>query len=1153
MYRIRSWVVFSVSLAWYSALFAAVIRVSPRVGGPPLPTSTPAEVEKAIADANEAIRANPNNAKSYLARGKAYLAGGQIDNALADFDAAVKLDPADAEAYFHRATARQRRELIEQAIDDLTSAIRLRANYAEAYQNRGQLFVQQEEILEALSDFASALKIDPENAMARSLRESASERLCELFRTSETGSLSAKRTGMVVVVQEVQKEIALQTAAIAANPRSSEAYLKRSMAFGRLNDSIRALADAGEALRLAPDNAQLRLRRALLCLRMHDREKAARDCDEAVRLHPDGADGYTVRAILHIGDGQHAKGVADLATAARLNPKSPFVHFNLGLVHEAGGELDAAIAAYTEAIGLAPGDDIALTRRGRVYARKGDDALALKDFTQAISLAPTVVRAYQQRAAVYRKLGNQAAADRDLDLADFFQGESRRTISYQTPDGAKAAAGTPPEVALTPERWQALPGNIVGVNVAPDGRAWYEAQLNRNPVDSVADHIARIQSQFSRPAPVITDGRVALFEPGGRVWIYAGSRVLLGHDGKTWLPRSLADENETLAGLCTTRGGLMAGDVNRSAGGTAWFLGQRGVYRFDGADWHYQVLGNSQMYGSSLLAVAPDGQTAVAVHREPYAFWIYRRGRWQGHLVPEQAAAARRTVRRNYGPYNRPQTALTSLVLGADGTIWMLMREGQCRRFNLEGDEIASSPPGLKFQSLSQLLQDESGRIFIASKEISDGASPFGPGMAIIAADGKASLLSGAEFERGLSDPGFGSHSQAVLVNSGKGAWLPFRGSGEPPRLLDFEKKQFTDTLPRGNCRGVRAVTADGRVFADIATGTSGTVPIIVYTPKGSAGRELHKELEVPMRTAHYAVTDDGAVWFLSSAGELMCMKAASPPAKVAALTWSAELLPGHHGILLASANDYGSLYRGSDLVAAGPISELIEDHAAEFRQGFGPEPLGPGYADPSSTIDLAADKAGNIWWRDSQRRLFVWDGNRWHNAHEALIAGGAQAGVAGWVHPLGDGAKFYVYEPETDPMFAHGFQGELHNGRLHFLPAPPSVPLRAGGSRGGVGDFQGGLWIQVEKRAGPNSFFLPLTSRIDQTDKVDEVADAAGACGVDRSGSVWLMARQSQLRDPESFLIWRNGKVVQKLSVPGYQLYDPMAFDRPGRSMSSR
>ncbi|MGA2258284.1 MAG: hypothetical protein ABSG53_26770, partial [Thermoguttaceae bacterium] len=116
---------------------------------------------------------------------------------------------------------------------------------------------------------------------------------------------------------------------------------------------------------------------------------------------------------------------------------------------------------------------------------------------------------------------------------------------------------------------------------------------------------------------------------------------------------------------------------------------------------------------------------------------------------------------------------------------------------------------------------------------------------------------------------------------------MPFRGSGEPPRLLDFEKKQFTDTLPRGNCRSVRAVTTDGRVFADIATGTSGTVPIIVYTPKGSSGRELHKEMEVPMRTAHYAVTDDGAVWFISSAGDLMRMKVASPPAKVAALTWS--------------------------------------------------------------------------------------------------------------------------------------------------------------------------------------------------------------------------------------------------------------------------
>jgi len=1141
MFRIRSVVVFSVFLAWYSALWAAVIRVAP------------GETEKAISDASEAIRANPNDAKSYLARGKAYLARGQADNALADFDAAVKLGPADAEVYFHRATASQQRGLITQAIDDLTSAIRLRRDYAEAYRIRGLLFAQQDDILEALSDFDSVLKIEPENAAARSLRESVGSRLSALFRTSLGGGLSVERAGAAVAVQDVQKEIARQTAVIAANPRNGDAYLKRGMAYERLNDSIHALADASEALRLAPDNGQLHLRRALLYLRLRDREKATEDCEEALRLQPDSADAYSIRAILYIGDGQQAKGLAELKTAARIDPKAPLVYFNLGLVHEAGGEIDAAIAAYTEAIRLSPRDGNAFARRGKVYASKGDDALALKDFTQAISLAPTVVRAYQQRAAVYRKSGNQAAADRDLDLADFFQREASRSISYQTPDGDKAT-DAPLEVSLTPERWQALPGNIVGVNVGPDGRAWYEAQLNRNHVDSVAEQIARIQSQFARPAPAIVDSRIALFEPGGRAWFYmAATRVLLGYDGKTWLPRSLADENETLAGLGTTRGGLMAGDVNRAAGGAAWFLAQRGIYRFDGADWHYQVLGNSQMYGNSnlLLAVSADGQTAVAVHRQPYAFWIYRRGRWQGHLIPEQPAATRRTARSNYGPYNQPRImVLSSLVLGGDGTIWMRTGEGQCRRFNLEGDEIASSPSGLKFQSLSQLLQDESGRIFLASKDISDGVAPFAPGMAIIAADGKAAVLSGADFERGLNEPYTASQTQVVLMASGKAAWLSFRGSGEPPRLLDFEKKQFVDALPRGNCKGLRAVMEDGRVFADIAAGSSGRVPILVYTPTGSAGRELHKEMEVPMRSARYAVTDDGTVWFISPAGELMRMKDASPPAKAAALNWSAELLPGHHGILLATANDYGSLYRDGELVGSGLISDLIEEHAAEFRQGFDPQPLSPGYADPSSTIDLTADKVGNIWWRDSQRRLFVWDGSRWHNAHEALIAGGSQAGAADWTRPLSDGSKIYVNEAETnretDPMFAHSFQGELRNGRLHFLPAPPAA-VPGVRPRGGIRDPQGGLWVQVERRTGPNSFYLPVTSRIDQTDNVDQVPDANGVCGVDRSGSIWLDAQQNQLRDAESMLIWRNGKVIQRLRVPGYQLNDPLASDRPG------
>ena len=256
--------------------------------------------------------------------------------------------------------------------------------------------------------------------------------------------------------------------------------------------------------------------------------------------------------------------------------------------------------------------------------------------------------------------------------------------------------------------------------------------------------------------------------------------------------------------------------------------------------------------------------------------------------------------------------------------------------------------------------------------------------------------------------------------------------------------------------------------------------------------------------------------------------------------------MPGHRGFLLAAANNSAALYRGSELIATGSISDLIEEHTADFREGFDPRPLREGRADPALTFDVTADKSGNIWWRDVQRRLLVWDGQQWHNAHEELIAGGSQDGAANWIRPLGDGRKIYVYETENYPKPAHCFQGELRKGKLHFVPER-SVLARNGWPPLGLRDLQGGLWIPVEKRSGPNSFFLPHAARIDQTDNADEFSDASEACAVDRSGGVWLAASDYRLNDRGGFLIWRNGKIVQKLQVPGCQQHDPLASDRPG------
>ena len=58
--------------------------------------------DRAIADYDQAIRLDPNQAHAFRNRGAVYAAKGQYDRAIQDYDQAILLDPHDAGAFNNR-------------------------------------------------------------------------------------------------------------------------------------------------------------------------------------------------------------------------------------------------------------------------------------------------------------------------------------------------------------------------------------------------------------------------------------------------------------------------------------------------------------------------------------------------------------------------------------------------------------------------------------------------------------------------------------------------------------------------------------------------------------------------------------------------------------------------------------------------------------------------------------------------------------------------------------------------------------------------------------------------------------------------------------------------------------------------------------------
>src|SRR5919202_2820322 len=85
-------------------------------------------------------------------RGVDKLNAGNYQGAIADFNQALQLDPNDADTYYNRGYAQHTLGNYAKAITDYTEAIRINPNFAQAYSNRGYAHYVLKNYKEAIAD-----------------------------------------------------------------------------------------------------------------------------------------------------------------------------------------------------------------------------------------------------------------------------------------------------------------------------------------------------------------------------------------------------------------------------------------------------------------------------------------------------------------------------------------------------------------------------------------------------------------------------------------------------------------------------------------------------------------------------------------------------------------------------------------------------------------------------------------------------------------------------------------------------------------------------------------------------------------------------------------------------------------------------------------
>jgi len=122
------------------------------------------DLKGALADYNEVVKLEPNEADNYINRGLVKEKMHDLSGALADFSHAIKLDERNPKAWVCRGNVVSKLNNWKEAIEDYTVAAALDNSYGHAYYNRGIAYQNSGNPAAACADLKTAVKLGVKDA-----------------------------------------------------------------------------------------------------------------------------------------------------------------------------------------------------------------------------------------------------------------------------------------------------------------------------------------------------------------------------------------------------------------------------------------------------------------------------------------------------------------------------------------------------------------------------------------------------------------------------------------------------------------------------------------------------------------------------------------------------------------------------------------------------------------------------------------------------------------------------------------------------------------------------------------------------------------------------------------------------------------------------
>jgi tetratricopeptide (TPR) repeat protein len=399
--------------------------------------------EKALADFEEAIKLEPDEADHRMARADFNRQRGKLDEAIEDINAILENDSEQPGAYLGKAQILREQNKLDEAITALDKASELAPSAPGPYQQRGEIYRTKGDAKKAIEQFNRVLQLQPGN-------------LLTLIHRAEAYLHTEQYDEALVDIEAVLKD----------NPGLAAAHSLRAQALAslkRLDEAIAALKKIAEA---APDQPEFRLQLASYYLYNKQFDEGIAEYGDLLKLLK-GKDDETAkrlrfealrgRADAYLGMGKHVEAVKDFAKAVKLDGEDTLVLNNYAWVLATSPEDEVrdgkrAVELATKAVELTDEKEAhILSTLAAAYAEAGDFEAARKwsqksvdmnDPEHAEQLAKELASYQEDKPWRERQSGetNKEPATEEKEAEEIESGDAEKAA----PEGEKPATAEAP-------------------------------------------------------------------------------------------------------------------------------------------------------------------------------------------------------------------------------------------------------------------------------------------------------------------------------------------------------------------------------------------------------------------------------------------------------------------------------------------------------------------------------------------------------------------------------------------------------------------------------------------------------------------------------------------------------------------------------------